>query len=151
MVQYNSPQVEKTQPQEALRYCLYARKSTEAEDKQALSIESQVKEMQALAEREHLHVVEIKRESHSSKEVGQRPIYNQMLGEVRAKKFNAILTWAPDRLSRNAIILFVKSLIFFIFGYFLTLQQKTAYLKPRLLADRPARSRLNKRLNGRAR
>lgn len=94
--------MEKTQPQEALRYCLYARKSTEAEDKQALSIESQVKEMQTLAERERLHVVEIKREAHSSKEVGQRPIYNQMLEDIRAKKFNAILTWAPDRLSRNA-------------------------------------------------
>ena len=94
--------METTQPQEALRYCLYARKSTEAEDKQVLSIESQVKEMQTLAERERLHIVEIKRESHSSKEVGQRPVYNQMLGDIRAKKFNAILTWAPDRLSRNA-------------------------------------------------
>lgn len=58
--------------------------------------------MQTLAERERLHVVEIKRESHSSKEVGQRPIYNQMLQDVRSQKFNAILTWAPDRLSRNA-------------------------------------------------
>jgi site-specific DNA recombinase len=94
--------MENTQQTEALRYCLYARKSTEAEDKQALSIESQVKEMQTLAERERLHIVEIKRESHSSKEVGQRPVYNQMLGDIRAKKFNAILTWAPDRLSRNA-------------------------------------------------
>lgn len=94
--------METTQPQEALRYCLYARKSTEAEDKQALSIESQVKEMQTLAERELLHIVEIKRESHSSKEVGQRPVYNKMLEDIRSKKFNAILTWAPDRLSRNA-------------------------------------------------
>ena len=85
-----------------LKYCLYARKSTEAEDKQALSIESQVKEMSSLAERDGLQVVEVKRESHSSKDVGQRPIYNQMLAEVREGKFNAILTWAPDRLSRNA-------------------------------------------------
>ncbi len=85
-----------------LRYCLYARKSTEAEDKQALSIESQIKEMTALAERENLRIVEIKRESHSSKEVGQRPVFNQMIAEVRESKFNAILTWAPDRLSRNA-------------------------------------------------
>ena len=53
-----------------IRYCLYARKSTEQEDKQALSIESQVKEMQALAEKEGLEIVEIKREAHSSKEVG---------------------------------------------------------------------------------
>lgn len=94
--------MENTKPQEALRYCLYARKSTEAEDKQALSIESQVKEMLTLAERERLHIVETKREAHSSKEAGQRPVYNQMVSEIRNGKFNAILTWAPDRLSRNA-------------------------------------------------
>lgn len=85
-----------------LRYCLYSRKSTEADDKQVLSIESQVKEMLALAEREKLNVVEIKRESHSSKEVGQRPVFNQMISELREAKYNALLTWAPDRLSRNA-------------------------------------------------
>jgi DNA invertase Pin-like site-specific DNA recombinase len=85
-----------------IRYCLYARKSMEAEDQQALSIESQIKEMTALAEREHLIIADIKREAHSSKEVGQRAIYNQMLSEIRDKKYNGILTWAPDRLSRNA-------------------------------------------------
>jgi len=85
-----------------VKYCLYARKSMEAEEQQALSIESQVKEMLALAEREKLRVVDIKREAHSSKEVGQRAVFNQMLSEIREKKYNAILTWAPDRLSRNA-------------------------------------------------
>ena len=85
-----------------IRYCLYARKSMETEDQQALSIESQVKEMTTLAEREHLIIADIKREAHSSKEVGQRVIYNQMLSEIRDKKYNGILTWAPDRLSRNA-------------------------------------------------
>ena len=92
----------KSETMAPLKYCLYARKSTEAEDKQALSIESQVKEMSSIAERDGLQIVEVKRESHSSKDVGQRPIYNQMLAEVREGKFNAILTWAPDRLSRNA-------------------------------------------------
>ena len=85
-----------------VRYCLYARKSMEAEDQQALSIESQVKEMTTLAEREHLIISEIKREAHSSKDVGQRPIFNQLLAEIREKKYNGILTWAPERLSRNA-------------------------------------------------
>ncbi|MDE2078939.1 MAG: recombinase family protein [Patescibacteria group bacterium] len=85
-----------------IKYCLYARKSTEEEDKQALSIESQVKEMTALAEREGLNITEVKREAHSSKEVGQRAVYNQLLAEIRNGKFNGILTWAPDRLSRNA-------------------------------------------------
>ena len=87
---------------EKIKYCLYARKSTEQEDKQALSIESQVKEMLALAEREGLEIVEIKRESHSSKSVGKRPIYNELIKEIKESKFNGILTWAPDRLSRNA-------------------------------------------------
>ncbi len=85
-----------------VKYCLYARKSTEEEDKQALSIESQVREMTTIAARENLEIVEIKRESHSSKEVGQRAIYNQLLDDIRCGKFNGILTWAPDRLSRNA-------------------------------------------------
>lgn len=85
-----------------IKYCLYARKSTEQEDKQALSIESQVREMISLAEREGLEIVEIKRESHSSKEVGQRPVYNELISEIRQGKFNGILTWAPDRLARNA-------------------------------------------------
>lgn len=85
-----------------IKYVLYARKSTEQEDKQALSIDSQIKEMLLIAEKEKLEVVEIKRESHSSKEVGQRPIYNEMLSEIKQGKFNGVLTWAPDRLSRNA-------------------------------------------------
>ncbi len=85
-----------------IKYCLYARKSTEEEDKQALSIESQVREMTKLAENDGLNIVEIKRESHSSKEVGQRAVYNELLAEIRTGKFNGILTWAPDRLSRNA-------------------------------------------------
>lgn len=85
-----------------LKYCLYARKSTEAEDKQALSIESQVKEMLTIAQRDNLNIVDIKREAHSSKEVGQRAVFNQMIAEIREGKYNAVLTWAPDRLSRNA-------------------------------------------------
>ncbi len=89
-------------PVAPIKYCLYARKSTEEEDRQALSIDSQVREMTQLAEREGLYIAEIKREAHSSKEVGQRAVFNELLAEIRRGKFNGILTWAPDRLSRNA-------------------------------------------------
>ncbi|MDE1925331.1 MAG: recombinase family protein [Patescibacteria group bacterium] len=85
-----------------VKYCLYARKSTESEERQVLSIDSQIKEMLQLAEREGLEVVAMKRESHSAKETGQRPIFNEIVEEIRAGKYNGILTWAPDRISRNA-------------------------------------------------
>ncbi len=85
-----------------VRYCLYARKSTESEERQVLSVDSQVKEMLQLAEREGLTVVEIKRESHSAKEAGERPIFNEIIEDLKHQKYNGILTWAPDRISRNA-------------------------------------------------
>lgn len=85
-----------------VKYCLYARKSTESEERQILSIDSQIKEMLQLAERENLEVVTMKRESHSAKETGQRPIFNEIIEEIKQGKFNGILTWAPDRISRNA-------------------------------------------------
>lgn len=85
-----------------VKYCLYARKSTESEERQVLSIDSQIKEMLLLADKEKLEVVTMKRESHSAKETGQRPIFNEIIDELREGKFNGILTWAPDRISRNA-------------------------------------------------
>ena len=85
-----------------VKYCLYARKSTESEERQVLSIDSQIKEMLQLAEREGLEIVCMKRESHSAKETGQRPVFNEIISEIKERKFNGILTWAPDRISRNA-------------------------------------------------
>lgn len=99
-IQLNNHQASISSP--PLRYCLYARKSSEADELQALSIDSQIKEMLSIAEREKLDVVEIRKESHSARAVGQRPVFNEILKDLRAEKFNAILTWAPDRLSRNA-------------------------------------------------
>ena len=85
-----------------MKYVLYARKSTESDERQALSIDSQVKEMLQIAERENLEVVDIKRESKSAKDSDNRPVFKEVLNDIRQDKFNAILTWAPDRLSRNA-------------------------------------------------
>ena len=85
-----------------VKYVLYARKSTESEERQILSIDSQVKEMLQIAEREGLEVIDIRRESHSAKDSGQRPVFAEIIKDLRLGRFNGILTWAPDRLSRNA-------------------------------------------------
>ena len=90
------------QEKEQIRYCLYARKSSESDERQAMSIESQINEMKTLAEREGYFIKEIRQESHSAKSSGLRPVFNQLLIDIRAGEFDAILTWAPDRLSRNA-------------------------------------------------
>jgi len=86
----------------AIKYCLYARKSSESDERQAMSIDSQIKEMQDLVQRESLTVTEIRQESHSAKASLARPVFNQMLTDIENGLFNGILTWAPDRLSRNA-------------------------------------------------
>jgi len=85
-----------------LSYCLYARKSSESDERQAMSIESQVKEMSAVAAKENIFIKEVKVESYSAKTSGTRPVFCQMIDDIRQGYFNAILTWAPDRLSRNA-------------------------------------------------
>jgi DNA invertase Pin-like site-specific DNA recombinase len=86
-----------------IRYCLYCRKSTTDDDSQALSIESQVKEMTTLAERLNLNIVSIKRESHSAKDSGQRPVFRELIEEVKNGKYNGILAWDVSRISRNVI------------------------------------------------
>ena len=85
-----------------LKYCLYARKSTESDERQALSIDSQTKEMLQIAERENLEIIDIRRESKSAKDSGNRPVFEELIRDISTGRFNAILTWAPDRLSRNA-------------------------------------------------
>ena len=85
-----------------IRYVLYARKSSEDDECQALSIDSQVKEMLTIAEHQGVIVIETRTESHSANYSGQRPVFNQLIKDLRAGMFDGILTWATDRLSRNA-------------------------------------------------
>jgi len=92
----------KIQEKEQTQYCLYARKSSESDERQAMSIDSQIKEMTDLANRDGLIIKEIRQESHSAKSSGLRPVFNQLLIDIRKGEFDALLTWAPDRLSRNA-------------------------------------------------
>jgi DNA invertase Pin-like site-specific DNA recombinase len=74
----------------------------EAEERQALSIDSQLKEMHRIAERDKLRIAAVKVEAHSAKDSGRREVFNQIIDEIREGRYNALLTWAPDRLSRNA-------------------------------------------------
>ena len=84
------------------RYFLYARKSTDVEDKQVLSIEAQLAEVRNYAKAEGLEVVEEIVEKQSAKIPG-RPHFNRMISELEKGTANGIVCWNPDRLARNSV------------------------------------------------
>lgn len=85
-----------------LRYRLYARKSTDTEDRQVQSLEDQVKYMQERAKEMGLTIVgKPIRESKSAKRPSNRPLFSAMLEEIEEGKIDGIICWKVDRLSRN--------------------------------------------------
>lgn len=86
-----------------LRYALYARKSTDDPERQVRSIEDQIAECKQLAARQEIRIREkdILTESRSAKRPGQRPVFTKMLKDLQAGVYDAVLSWAPDRLARN--------------------------------------------------
>ena len=86
-----------------IQYFLYARKSTDSEDRQVASIDDQISELKKIAEREGLEVVDILTEKHSAKTPGARPVFNSMLQRITKGEAQGILCWKKDRLARNPI------------------------------------------------
>ncbi len=85
-----------------MKYFLYARKSSESEDRQVQSIDDQKHVLQRLAKDRGLTIVKVLEESRSAKQPG-RPVFNEMLQQIHAGKAQGILCWKLDRLSRNPI------------------------------------------------
>lgn len=83
-------------------FVIYARKSTESEDRQVLSIDSQIKELQNIAARLGYGELKVRKESMSAKAPG-RPVFNELMTEVEAGKIAGILCWKLDRLARNPV------------------------------------------------
>ncbi len=83
-----------------MKHFIYCRKSSEDEDRQALSIVAQLSELGTIARVNNLRIVDTLTESKSAKEPG-REVFNEMLRRVEGGEANAILTWKLDRLARN--------------------------------------------------
>ncbi len=83
------------------KYILYARKSTDTEDKQVLSIDAQLAELRKFARDNHLTVIDELIEKRTAKMPG-RPIFNSMIKRIENGEANGILAWHPDRLARNS-------------------------------------------------
>ena len=63
------------------KYFLYARKSTEEDDRQVMSIEAQLFELREYARKENLEIIEEFQESKSAKTPGQ-PVFNEMMDKI---------------------------------------------------------------------
>lgn len=84
-----------------LNYIQYSRKSSEAKERQALSINDQNLECERYAHQFGLNIAIKLEESKSSFKPDIRTEFNKMIELIQLRQVNAILTWKPDRLARN--------------------------------------------------
>ena len=84
------------------RYFLYARKSSESEDRQVASVSSQIEELKKLAREMNLNIIEVFTEEKSAKAPG-RPVFSRMIADIHNGKAEGIVCWKLDRLARNPI------------------------------------------------
>ena len=91
-----------TQNFQTKKFFLYARKSTDTEERQIRSIDDQIAELKELAKKENIEIVKIFIEKQTAKDPG-RPAFNEMLSRIEKGEANGILAWHPDRLARNSV------------------------------------------------
>ena len=87
------------------KFASYCRKSSEQDERQALSIESQIEEVRKIATDYGVVVDDdgIRQEAKSAKDFGTRPEFERLVIDSEKGKVQGIITWHADRLSRNAI------------------------------------------------
>lgn len=84
-----------------MKYFAYVRKSTEGEERQALSIEAQINKVKEFFP--GLNVVEFIEERRSAFKPYNRPAFARMLERIKRGDADGVITWHPDRLSRNEV------------------------------------------------
>ena len=84
-----------------MKYFAYVRKSSEGEERQALSIDSQKDKAKEFFS--GLDIVEILEERHSAFKPYNRPVFADMIRRIERGEAQGIIAWHPDRLSRNEI------------------------------------------------
>lgn len=88
---------------EKIKYFIYARKSTEGEDRQSLSIEGQLQDNQQVIERNELSVIDTITDTASASVPYNRTGYTEMIRRIKKGEATGIVVWHVDRLIRNEL------------------------------------------------
>lgn len=91
------------QENQTIEYFLYARKSSESEDRQVQSIDDQLSRLRVLAKDLNFFIKEELTESKSAKTPMGRPVFTDMLNRVENGEAAGIICWQINRLSRNPV------------------------------------------------
>ena len=86
-----------------MRLILYARKSSEGEDRQVQSLDDQTRLLRIHAQKQAFLVVEELAESKSAKDPYRRPLFEHMLDQIEKGEADGILCWHLNRLFRNLV------------------------------------------------
>lgn len=89
--------------QAKIKYFLYARKSSESEDRQVQSIDDQINRLKQLANDLNLDIKKIYTEAKSAKKPNSHPIFDEIIQRIEDGEADGILCWQINRLSRNPI------------------------------------------------
>jgi DNA invertase Pin-like site-specific DNA recombinase len=85
-------------------YIGYLRKSTDDREKQQTSIEAQESKCRVYEVNNELTVYDYVEEKKSAFVSGKRPVFSEIISHIKSdgkRKYNSILAFTPDRLSRN--------------------------------------------------
>src|SRR3989338_8498575 len=86
-----------------IQYFLYARKSSESEDRQVQSIDDQINRLKEVARTLGLEIKKTYTESKSAKKPNNRPLFDEMMERIENGEAGGIFWWQIKRLSPNPL------------------------------------------------
>lgn len=84
-----------------VKFIIYARKSTEGEDRQVASLDDQMDAAERIVKQNGYKVVKRFTEKASASKHGNRPLFGQMIKMIEQGKASGIICWQANRLARN--------------------------------------------------
>ena len=103
LLKANHPEQTEAVDTTTVRYALYARKSTQDDERQERSIEDQVQDcVERVIVPERLILAQDPiLESYSAKEPDVRPKFRRLIEDIKSGRITGLIAWHPDRLARN--------------------------------------------------